>query len=65
MNRKLARSRCSTRPTVRSVPVVPKVRIEITGTDDATRSAIEDVIIRALKKIASERMKVKWVLACQ
>ena len=40
------------KPTVRSEPIVPKITVEITGADAATRGAIESAIIRALQEIA-------------
>jgi hypothetical protein len=45
--------------------MVPKVKIEITGADDATRDAIESTIVCALRNITPKPVTVKWVLACQ
>ena len=50
------------KPTLRSEP---KVKVEITGADDATRDAMERAIISAMRNFTTEIVDVKWVLDCR
>ena len=49
------------KPIVRVEPTIPKVRVEISGVNAATRDAVENAIVRALRNIASEPVSVKRV----
>ena len=50
------------KPAARDEPNVPKVRVQISGVDAATRDAIESAIVRALQDITPESVIAKWVL---
>jgi hypothetical protein len=52
-----------TEQTAQSQRMVPKVKIELTEADDATREAIERAIGCALRNVASGSVTVKRVLA--
>jgi hypothetical protein len=49
------------KPAIRPKLTIPKVRVEITGADDATRDAIESAIVRALQDITPESVTMKWL----
>ena len=65
MNQQIRNLVAPSKPVVRAEPIIPKVTVEIAGAADATRHAIESAIVSALRNVASERVDVKWVLACQ